>query len=71
MAEPKFLHLLVEGETEKRFTKTILSSHLATKGIYVIGAPSCTRQEASLRASQEDYVGNTPLVHLQRYQRNK
>ena len=35
MAEPKFLHLLVEGETEKRFTKTILSSHLATKGIYL------------------------------------
>ena len=35
MAEPKFLHLLVEGETEKRFTKTILSSYLATKGIYV------------------------------------
>ena len=35
MAEPKFLHLLVEGETEKRFTKTILSSYLAAKGIYL------------------------------------
>ena len=53
MAEPKFLHLLVEGETEKRFTDTILSSYLTARGMYVIGAPSCTRQEASLRASQK------------------